>query len=329
MIHTLQTDPQGRIGKSLEENLQVHLPAFQTTLLAALAQRDDSAQTNRNKELRNLLEELFENYFGSQSVFIRTSTVPSEPTTSRPASGMTSNILMDHVSHLAGRYQKPLIEACIYPSVGITADSEITTKLQQWWMVASSEILWVQSPQDSGQTALASEMIALSSESDLPVVAYFCQRVDADGQALSQMEIFIDMIYSMIYQLCKCFSHHASVPIDMNASQFSALDGTTRSLPKALELIRDLLAVNVNRQLFIIDGMDILDFSDDSVLEGHLKALFVLLRGKDQHGVIKTLITTEGHSGMILDEVGWEGTVDASLSDSSDGFLSLGDSTLR
>jgi hypothetical protein len=266
---------------------------------------------------------ILEKYLRSQRVNLTTTPSVGEPT-SAASNAVTPDALKANAAHLESTYQARLVEGCDLPMPGITSDSEVTSRLRSWWASAGSEILWVQTPpRDIAEESLASYIVALSRAAKFPVVAYFCQRVNAEGYPLSQFDVFIDLVYSLIYQLCSCITDDISCPIDMSGSRFSALDGTIRSIPDAFSLFRDLLSLKPGRQLLLIDGIEMLDYSNDSCFEGYLKALFETARDGDNNRMIKTLITTEGHSGMVLDEIGWENTVDASLSSSADGFYPI------
>jgi hypothetical protein len=322
IVHTLPADIKGGIQESFEEKLNVHFPAFQATLLAELARRDYTMQAAWKDELMNLLE----TFLGSQRINLSSSPAPGAlaPVSASPA--ITPTMLKANAAYLESRYQLDLLKNCEYPIMGITADSEVTSHLESWWTAAGSEFLWVQtSPLAMGERPLASDMVALSRAASLLPAVYFCQRSNRDGAAPRQMDIFIDLVYSLIYQLCISITEEVSCQLDLSASRFTALDGTVRSILEALDLLRDLLPLRPGRTLLLIDGLEILDFSNDSVLEEHLKMLFEILRSRDNDVMIKTLITTQGHSGAVLDEVGWECTVDASMSSSADGFFSLTD----
>jgi hypothetical protein len=62
MLHTLQTNLQGDVGKTLEDRLNIHLPALQATLLAELDRREIASKASWQTQLENLLE----SYLGSQ-----------------------------------------------------------------------------------------------------------------------------------------------------------------------------------------------------------------------------------------------------------------------
>jgi hypothetical protein len=317
MIHSLPADIKSGFDSTLDEKLSVHSSAFQAILFKELAERDYAMKTAWQEELLNL----FERSLGSQRVVLT-----SPPGTKSMDLELTPEKIKDNAAHLKSRYQAKLLEGSDYPLVGVTADSDVTFKIQNWWAENESGILWVQTPpKTSAEFSLASDMIALSRAANFPVAAYFCQRLDAEGYEFSQSGVLIDLIYSLIYQLSVSISDNVPDDIDLGASRFAELDGATRSLPQAFDMFLDLVSVGSTRRFLIIDGIEVLDYSNDSVLEGYLKILFQHLRNTDTSNVVKTLITTEGHSRMVLDEIGWENTVDASFSCSLDGFFSLSD----
>lgn len=315
----MPADIKSGYDETLEEKLNVHFPAFQAVLLSELSKRDHAMQAAWESEISRVLEK----YLGSQRLILTTTPSVEEPAPA-VANVVTPAALKAYSAHLKSRYQSKLVEDCNFPLHGIPADSEITGRLQSWWGSETSEILWVQAPPlDIAEKSFASYVVALSQAADFPAMTYFCQRVNADGYPLSQSDSFIDLVYSLIYQLCSCITDDISDPVDLSDSRFSTLDGTLRSVPDAFSLFKDLLSLKSGRQLLIIDGIEILDYSNDPCFEAYLKTLFQIIGGRDENNVIKTLITTEGHSGVVLDQVGWENTVDASLSSSADGFYSI------
>lgn len=317
MLDTLQKEPKDDIGRSVQEALNIHLPAFQNTLLTEWPRREDSTQLVRRDELKSLLEDLLENYLGSQRVIFA---AESETQTSA-----TTNIL-EPLSHLSSRYQAVLVKECRYSIVGITADADITWKMQTWWASQNSNILWIQTaPEDFSQRPLATDIIALAHVAGIPCFAYFCQRHDQNGRALDKMETFANLVYSVLFQVCQHATQQrdtAELPGIIGSAK--EVDGTTRALPAALLLLQELLTLKSTQScLLVLDGMEILEYSNNAFLEEELRAFLKLLGSNDVY--TKALIITEGHSGIILEEVGWENSVDASMGNGSDGFFSIED----
>jgi hypothetical protein len=93
----------------------------------------------------------------------------------------------------------------------------------------------------------------------------------------------------------------------------------------ALKLFGDLLSLAFGPILIVVDESEILDFSGDAILEGNLKRIFEILRNEKGSAITKSLFTTLENSVLMMDVVGWERTVDASLGSGSDGFMTLDD----
>lgn len=72
----------------------------------------------------------------------------------------------------------------------------------------------------------------------------------------------------------------------------------------------------------MVDELEILDFNGD--LEGNLERIFEILRNEKGSAITKSLFTNLENS-VLMDVVGWERTVDASLGSGSDGFMTLDD----
>lgn len=320
MLHTLETTPKADVGKSLEDKLNIHLPAFQNKLVAELSERNISNQTDWKEELKSMLEDLLERYLGPQTVILGLSSATTGEREFRKN-------LVDFpdspriLGNLEARFQSDLLRHCSYPIVGITDDLEVTYKLQTWWTTPNSGCIWIQTSRDHDQKSLASDMIAMSYAAEVSFVAYFCQRITSDGIILTQMEHFIDLVYSLIYQLA--FDSAGNRTEVGDASQWCALTGSKDSLPVVLEFLHILIAQKRGRLLIVIDSMDLVDNSNDRLLEQYMAMFFQILRNQEHQAIIKIILTTSNHSGMILDEVGWENTVDAGLSSSSDGFFPL------
>jgi hypothetical protein len=275
MLHTLETTPKTDAGKSLEDKLNIHLPAFQNTLVAELSQQNISNQANWKEELKTMLEDFLERYLGPQKVAL--SLLP--PETGAQASSKESIDFPDgprKLGNLKTRFQSELLQRCSYPIVGIVDDPEVTYRLQTWWGTPRSECLWVQTSRDHDENSLASDMIAMSYAAKAPFVAYCCQRITPDGYVASQIEHFIDLIYSLTYQLA--FDSEGNRMDVGDISKRCALTGSKETLPTVLDFFQELIALKTGRLLTVINDMDIIDYSNDPVLEKYLATFFRIFR---------------------------------------------------
>jgi hypothetical protein len=231
---------------------------------------------------------------------------------------------MANSSCLKGWYQSTMVEKRNNPTMGVTTDVESSGKIKSWWTEKRSSIICIQkSAEDTNEITLSSGMVALAQAAKIPVAAYFWQRISSDGGYRSQADNFIHMVYSLVYQVGNSITEDCIDSGDMSAERFLSLDGSVESLPRTLELLSDILSAKSHSQLVVVDGMEPLDFhlTNDSGMEKLLQIFLELLQ-KDRKATIKTMITTEQHSELILNEIGWENMVDAS---NLGGFISLAD----
>lgn len=133
------------------------------------------------------------------------------------------------------------------------------------------------------------------------------------------------MLYSLIRQLCTSIAGDLITSLDLIASRLSTLDRSLEPTSLALKLFGDLLSLAFGPILIVVDELEILDFSGDAILEGNLERIFEILRNEKGSAITKSLFTTLENSVLMMDVVGWERTVDASLGSGSDGFMTLDD----
>jgi hypothetical protein len=123
---------RGVMGKSLEEKLNVQLPALQTSLLNALSKRDVLLQVQ--------LEKLLESYLDSQKIQFS----PSPAMTIAAESVYNPAMSKGNVSHVMSKF--PLATKPDPPHISgiFQAAGEIVQAIQSWWSSKSSDILWFQ-----------------------------------------------------------------------------------------------------------------------------------------------------------------------------------------
>jgi hypothetical protein len=126
----------------------------------------------------------------------------------------------------------------------------------------------------------------------------------------------------LIRQLFTSIAGDLITSLDLIASRLSTLDGSLEPTSLALKLFGDLLSLAFGPILIVVDELEILDFNGD--LEGNLERIFEILRNEKGSAITKSLFTNLENS-VLMDVVGWERTVDASLGSGSDGFMTLDD----
>ena len=317
MIHTMQEDFQGDVGKSLENGLSVHLSALQTTLLAELSKRDQSIQASWQTQLENLLRSYLEPQKKITTNLIDVTTVSEKM--------YTSDILTENTEHLRTKFQSGILNECTWPITGIETDPEVSRAIHAWWETDKSEILCIRHPlPDDGTPSLGFEMIALAQAAKCRLAAYSFRRIEYDRGVPPAIDLLMNLVYSLLYQLCLTTAA-VSTALDFSAPAFAALDGSEESLPVSLKLLTDLLSLGSSRLLVIIDGFEVLDAANDSAGESHVKALFDILKRNETGRTVKTLISTQERSALLADQLDLEQYVDASASDNFAGFFALAD----
>ena len=126
-----------------------------------------------------------------------------------------------------------------------------------------------------------------------------------------------DLAHSLIYQLCISFSGADFVLLDTS----KLVDRNTGSLAQALEFLHTLLVVESDGLLLVLDGVDILDSSDDVPIQEHLEFFLDMLNILGLDNKVKVPVTIESHSELISSKIGWESIVDPNMSRSSSGLF--------
>jgi hypothetical protein len=155
MLHTLQTSLQGDVGKTLEDRLNIHLPALQATLLAELDRREIASKASWQIQLENLLE----SYLGSQQVNFQRSPETRNALQNRQTSEAGDSVTI--IESTSGLHYD-MINECPWPLMGISADPEVTNAIYMWWENAYSKLMWIQEQPPNNNSSLASQMVALA-----------------------------------------------------------------------------------------------------------------------------------------------------------------------
>ncbi|CAG8972117.1 hypothetical protein HYALB_00008122 [Hymenoscyphus albidus] len=175
---------------------------------------------------------------------------------------------------------------------------EIITRLQSWISAATSQSLWIigRSGLPSESSTAASHVATITTDADIPVLSYFLHPqsfgsftpgVSVESRA---EEHLIALLYSLTRQLI-CVAPEVIEGPHAIRSSLSLLDGTPQSIPTALNLIRDLLALGPPLLLCVIDGLQLLDHPN--TIDPMDKLLVILADGSKER-VVKILLTTNG-----------------------------------
>jgi hypothetical protein len=173
MLHELQTNLKGDVGKALGERLDIHLPTLQTNLLNELSQRNKAPYATWNTQLETLLV----SYLGGKRMELSPLPAPSYTTTAERV--YNSKVLMENLmttwSRFRGKRQFASIDKpneYTYPVQGLLADPEVTTSIKDRWATTEPEVH--EAPQATQEHSMATKMVALAHAAQVPAVASFC-----------------------------------------------------------------------------------------------------------------------------------------------------------
>ena len=341
MLHTLQKDMKGDIQESVNTVFNTHLSPLKSSIVAEISQHDNLSRSTWLEQL----EEVFERYLGSQRPVLIPSSSPSLPPQYTPtdsgrreeAPGCTK-YTPEMLKEKAAKVKSLLIPVLPDPIPdkigGITADLEIVHQLRLWWTTGSSDLLWIHSlPRDiqTGTSSLAIDVVAIAQEANFPVLWYVCKRLDPSGTEIQQIDLFADLVYSLIHQMLQSIPNSFCSELDLSISRFDLLEKSPLSITEAISILDDLLQINDEASakdivLVVLDGLQLLDYSCDSSLELHIREFLSILQGDSSKlsvPIIKSLVTTEEQTAILLDSVGPGRMVDGSRVVGSDGFFSL------
>ncbi|KAF1958094.1 hypothetical protein CC80DRAFT_560331 [Byssothecium circinans] len=194
---------------------------------------------------------------------------------------------------------------------------EIASKMQDWMSNTAtsftSVLLWVSSPDVSeafpSSRAAALTVLMAAWCTELPIISHFCERPRTtnipSGRDVEKVGL-IGLIYSLIAQLLKFNVTDDS--FEVAKGQMAKLDGSDDSWIVALEIFSKLWKTTPQLSYCIIDGLNEFGFSEGASWSSDL--LKVLLDPERlRRGCVKILLTTTGHSRILLDLVPMEDRV--------------------
>lgn len=218
---------------------------------------------------------------------------------------MYSEMLSDHV------FGEGVVESLLNIPPAVALPNEMFARLRDWISSDKSEVLWVAGTTDhcypSKMSAIAATMVKLFAETKPMVVFHFCDlpnlRTIRDGKSVEEIGL-ISMVYSMIQQLIEHVPPQFDSSNDFSLNRFTPLDGNISTLDIALELFRDLITLCLPYIVFIVDGIERLDYHEGQ--QGCKEFVNTLVqlktmepRDNDPPCVYKVLFTTAGKPGVL------------------------------
>ncbi|KAN0113248.1 hypothetical protein V8E51_006199 [Hyaloscypha variabilis] len=331
MLHQLQANMKGDIQETIESSLNTHLSPFKSAITAELSQHNDLSRATWVGQL----EEILERYLGSQRAVLTPSPGPPRytpnhsrnPSPTPTPTKYTTEMIKRDVAHLQSLLI-PVHEIDIPLSTdGVTADLEITHRLRLWLASEESEILWIQGNTVDSQIntpSIAIDTVAAARAANVSVLWYKCQRLDASGNEISQTRLFLDLLVSLLHQLLQSTPCDFLNDVGALVPGFESMDASSDSIRTALDLLAEIMVYGTTQpdhRIVVIDGLDLLGYSSDNLLEDHTKDLLDRLRAPLGEAPTKTLITTTDQTTLLLDIIGQENVIDASQFSGLNGFI--------
>ena len=204
------------------------------------------------------------------------------------------------------------IESLLDLRQGVTSSNELIARLHDWISSEKSEMLWVAGPYNkcypTKMSAIAATMVKLfADEEEATVVCHFCDlpnwRTIPKDKSVEEIGL-ISMVYSMIEQLIEQGPPQFDSSKDFGLNRFKPLDGNISTLDAALGLMRDLIPLCLPCIIFVVDGIQRLDYRNQQGCKEFVQMLRQLTtmkpRGGEPQRLYKVLFTTSGKSGTLM-----------------------------
>jgi hypothetical protein len=217
------------------------------------------------------------------------------------------------------KYLQPgLVKKFTSRSQNLNLNMEALRRISCWSKAPVSQMLWLcgpfQASVPSRYTLAAANLISATEKAQIPVLAYFCQR---DGYQVpgndagslhenSNPSRVAALVCSLIAQFVSFIPTTAiETQIDDSTTRFASLDGTLDTLPRAVSLLKDLLAIRPTTMFCFVDGLHLYQRRLSQVESQALNDIINMFRFTSQNSledpprVIKTLYTTDGFIDLL------------------------------
>lgn len=174
---------------------------------------------------------------------------------------------------------------------------------------AKSTTLWVSTPdvpqnEFPSSRAVAVNVFLAAWQAEMPMISHFCLRPRyatlAKDRAVEEVGL-IGMVYSLIYQLLQ-FEFEDDL-FSMPQTGLEHLDGSDKSWHHALELLSSLLTATPHLALCLIDGLNVLAFSDSGAKWADKFQAVLFAHQESSRNKFRILLTTTGHSRVLQNYV--------------------------
>jgi hypothetical protein len=237
--------------------------------------------------------------------------MPLEPPSSTTSPNNAQNQVADQpvdmadlqidLASLESSFQRDLLEKLTSRFGALCVNGRVLGRLQSWWASTTSRILWINEPScDRGHSATSISIIALAQKANVPVAGYFCGQSDSTAA-----DLYVNLTYSLVFQLVQNMKSDIGDLPNHIACKIGELDHRIESVSTALQIMEDLLAIRRQPQIFVIDRLQKLCSSDDTVVENGMDRLLSILQPSSEISLtnslpIKTVLTTAGQATLLM-----------------------------
>lgn len=194
----------------------------------------------------------------------------------------------------------------------VIIDSETLFHLSQWSEEGiSSPVLWLDGPPSETEdfnnplTMIAAKFVDLASQSNIPIISYFCQlsreNLTAHGHTM-ETQALIALLYALERQMVELLLSSLETTVDLSESRFRQLDGSLETWDDAMSIFKDLTELIPEGVLCAIDG---LHWMGDRSTDKYLMDLVQKLRT----GRMKVIFVTTGRSACLREQLSRAETV--------------------
>lgn len=219
--------------------------------------------------------------------------------------------VLESADSLQHFFDKDRLRVSRAPSAS-TLPTDVASRLQHWVSDDDSAMLYIfgddaySDPRaPDSLSSVASNVIAFTEVARLPVISYFCSLAkagDLSDRETRAAQALAALVYALIWQLAELLPSDLVTNIDLGSDRLAQLDGTTRTFPEALALLRDVVRLAPPVLYCILDGLHWLDDkSTRDLLDQFVSCLLAISnehRAEDPQ--VKILITTAGPSRAML-----------------------------
>ena len=181
-------------------------------------------------------------------------------------------------------------------------------------MTTQSQFLCIVGPHqamgESMTTLIAAKYAASAAKANIPVVSFVCKlsRSKDLNDRTPEAEGLISLVYGLIRQLINLLPLVFESKKQLDLETFERLDGTLKTWPLAIAVLKALLDSSPSVLLCVIDGFELLE---DPSTQKYLVNLIDALCGhngnsddrKSTKRTLKILFTTAGRSRCLLDHL--------------------------